>query len=174
MQHIPFLFHVCVSLFCPRTKAIWGMIFRSICKWNLFWKMLLTCVVKRRIRSVSPWKGQATIPSLCVCLCMYLCVEDSCRHSTRVRNLSCTERLLSCELIFWRSGRRKHNYEIMGLSAVLLSMYKVLRAWRGLRIFPCEESNQLLCWFGSENQQLIAGLDDEDYFRHQIMTLLDF
>lgn len=84
-------------LFCPRTSFHLRMIFRSICKWNrwVLKDVLVTCVVKRWIRSVSPWKGQANIPSLCVCLCMCLCVEDSCRHSTCVRNLSCAERLLS-------------------------------------------------------------------------------
>ena len=84
-------------LFCPRISCHLRMTFSSICKWNcwVLKDVLVTCVVKRQIHSMSLWKRQANMPSLYVCLCMYLCVEDSCRHSTCVRNLSCAEWLLS-------------------------------------------------------------------------------
>ena len=93
--------------------------------------------------------------SFMVCVPVYVSV---CRRLLQAFNMC--EKPFLCrviallELTFWKSGRHKHNYEIMGLSAVLLSMYKVLWAWRGLRDFSCEESNQLLCWFGSEKSAI--------------------
>lgn len=154
MQHT-FLFHVCVSFSVQEQVFIW--------EWSLgvfasetvgFWRMCWWRVLSRDRFILCPHKRTGKY-SFMVCVPVYVSV---CRRLLQAFNMC--EKPFLCrviallELTFWKSGRHKHNYEIMGLSAVLLSMYKVLWAWRGLRDFSCEESNQLLCWFGSEKSAI--------------------
>lgn len=126
---------------------IWEWSFRSICKWTAGFERCCWQVVKRRIRFCVPMKRTGKY-SFIVCVPMYVSV---CRRlPAGIQHVwEIFPALSDCSPRTWysSSGRRKHNYEIMGLSAVLLSMYKCYGPEEDLDFSPRrKQSTAVLIW----------------------------